>query len=233
MPNSDLVGKRYKVDNDNLKKTLGDDISYENMKKIKSELEKEKISNIDNFNKKNGSETLKWIDNNLKKDRDSIDNIKRIRMNTGQENQFKKEHEKDRDNTNITSINLPNLHKGSMNKQIMSNKVSYNESINKTKNMNEEKDFYPEFKEMRYSNIADVKNDLKSLNKFFVDASAYVHNNEFLKNDFMDCWRKIERSIKLLEMNLKIQPENNNLNESINSIKYLIEYMSNNNKTKI
>lgn len=131
MPNSSLIGKKYEVKDENLKKFLGNNISYENMKRIKSELENNKIKNIDLYKKEGGDGVLKWIDNTLKTDRDAIHNEKNTRMNAGEENQFKKEHNKDRDNTNITKVGLPNMHKGSINKQIMSNKVSYNESLEK------------------------------------------------------------------------------------------------------
>ena len=131
MPNSDLIGKNFEVKNENLKKYLGNNISYENMKRKKSELENDKIKNINNYNKNGGDNVLKWIDNTLKTERDTIHNEKNTRMNAGEENQFKKEHTKDRDNTNITKIGLPNLHKGSTNKNIMSNKVTYNEELQK------------------------------------------------------------------------------------------------------
>lgn len=132
MPNSDLIGKNYEVKDENLKKFLGSHISYENMKKKKSELENNQIKNIDVFNKQGGEKVLRWINNHLKTERDALHNEKKIRMNAGEENQFKKEHEKDRDNTNVTKIGgLASLHKGSVNNQISSNKVAYNESIEK------------------------------------------------------------------------------------------------------
>ena len=131
MPNSDLIGKNYEVKDENIKKFLGSTISYENMKKKKSELENNKLKNKDFYNKNGGDSVLKWIDNTLKTDRDSIHNEKKTRMDAGEENQFKKEHEKDRDNANPTGVSLPSIHKGSVNRQIMTNKVAYNESIEK------------------------------------------------------------------------------------------------------
>jgi hypothetical protein len=73
--------------------------------------------------------------------------------------------------------------------------------------LNEEKDFYPEFKEMRYTNISDVKNDLESLNKFFIKISPILKNYEggnFSYGEVADMWRKVERSIKQLDNELKI-----------------------------
>lgn len=70
--------------------------------------------------------------------------------------------------------------------------------------LNEEKDYYPEFKEMNYSNISSVKEDLKELNKFFKMMHGLLDRDGF-GNESADMWRKIERSIKLLdhELNLK------------------------------
>ena len=73
--------------------------------------------------------------------------------------------------------------------------------------LNEEKDFYPEFKEMRYSNISDVRNDLKSLNNFFIKISPILKNYEggnFSYGEVADMWRKVERSIKQLDNELQI-----------------------------
>ena len=130
MPNSDLIGKDFEVKDKNLIKYLGDTISYENMKKIKSELENYKTkNNFEKYKQEGGDLVLSWLNQNLTKERDAIYNVKKTKMDAGQENQFKKEHTKDRDNSNPTGLNLPNMHKGSMNRQIMSNKVTYNEEI--------------------------------------------------------------------------------------------------------
>ena len=69
--------------------------------------------------------------------------------------------------------------------------------------LNEEKDFHPEFKEMRYSNISEVRRNLESLNKFY----KLVHpqmDRVGLTNDSADMWRKIERSIELLDKELNL-----------------------------
>ena len=74
--------------------------------------------------------------------------------------------------------------------------------------LNEDKDYppiqhYPEFKEMRYSNIAEVKRNLESLNKFY----RMIHpqmDRVGLTNDSADMWRKIERSIELLDKELNL-----------------------------
>jgi len=61
----------------------------------------------------------------------------------------------------------------------------------------------PEFKEMSYTNISSVRNDLKSLAQFFNEISSTMHSTRF-SNNFSDNWRKIERSIKLIEQELNL-----------------------------
>lgn len=130
MPNLDLQKKQFSVDDATVKQFLNgnDMISYEYMKKIKSELDnKSENDSVD-------SKVLKWIDKKLNTSKDKIDGVKRTIMNSeGQGkkkggNAYKNTHEKDRDNANPTSIGLPKIHKGSTSRQIMSNKTTY-ESI--------------------------------------------------------------------------------------------------------
>ena len=130
MANSSLQGKMFKVENEAIQKFLGTNISYENMKKIKSELDNLKTSNINAFTAKGGEETLKWLNQALKKERDSIHSVKKTGMDAGRENQFKKEHEKDKDNADPTGVRIPTLHKGSVRRQIETNKITY-ESLDK------------------------------------------------------------------------------------------------------
>lgn len=131
--NSDLKDKVYNVDEEH-QKFLGPTISYHNLKMSKSRMEKAKEDeNFAEFERRGGENTLKWIDNTLKTDRDSLHNSKKIGMDAGRENQFIKTHEKDRDNANPTASagGLPKINKGSINRKIMTNKEVYNESLNK------------------------------------------------------------------------------------------------------
>ncbi len=90
-------------------------------------------------------------------------------------------------------------------------KITLNELENLVKQIiKEEKNFYPETKEMSYSNISDVKNTLVGLNKMFINLSPIVKENDgkfgnVSYNDFAYQWRKLEESIKLLNHNLKIE----------------------------
>lgn len=129
MANSELLNKTYQVP-ENLQKYIGANVSYKNMKMIKSRLDKAKTENTDEYKRKGGDETLKWVENSLKTDRDAIYNRKKIGMDTGRENQFIEKHEKDRDNANPTKVGgLPKLNKGNISRKIMSNKEVYNESL--------------------------------------------------------------------------------------------------------
>ncbi len=130
MPNSDLQGKTYEVDPLH-HKYLGANISYEALKMRETRMKKaQEAKNTTEFDRYGGGETLKYIQNTLKIDRDALKSTKKIGMDTGRENQFIQTHEKDRDNANPTAVGgLPQMNKGSINRKIMSNKEVYNESI--------------------------------------------------------------------------------------------------------
>jgi hypothetical protein len=129
MANSELLNKTYQVP-ENLQKYIGSNISYENIKMIKTRLKKAKKENPEEYKRKGGDETIKWIENSLKTDRDAIYNRKKIGMDTGRENQFIEKHEKDKDNANPTKVGgVPKLNKGNISRKIMSNKEVYNESL--------------------------------------------------------------------------------------------------------
>lgn len=130
MPNIDLKNKKFDIDNDSIKSYFGDNdvASYEYMNKVKSELTNKKDKNEED------TKTLRWIDKKLGKEIDSIEAPKRIIMQTDGQggksggNAFKDTHTKDRDNANPTKVRIPKIHKGSVERQIMTNKVYY-ESI--------------------------------------------------------------------------------------------------------
>jgi thymidylate synthase len=131
MANSKLESKTYNVPSE-FETFLGSTISYENLKMTKTRLNKLKNEgNLEEFEKKGGENALKWINNELKKDRDAIYNVKKTGMDAGRENQFIKKHEKDK-NANPTAVGgLPKLNKGNISRKILTNKEVYNESINK------------------------------------------------------------------------------------------------------
>jgi len=130
MPNSDLVSKSYNVP-EQYKQFLGTTVTYSNAKMIKTRLNQAKTDgNIAEFNKKGGDSVLRWIEDTLKTDRNSIKSVKKTGMDAGRENEFIKKHEKDKDNTNPTAVGgLPKINKGSISRKIMSNKEVYNEEI--------------------------------------------------------------------------------------------------------
>lgn len=129
MPNSQLQSKVYPVPQE-YQQHLGSSISYENMKMTKSRLEQaKKAGNVAEFDRKGGDKTLKWIDETLKTDRDSIHGEKKIGMDTGRENQFIQNHEKDKSKNPTRVGGLPKINKGNVSRKIMSNKEVYNESF--------------------------------------------------------------------------------------------------------
>lgn len=68
-----------------------------------------------------GEDMKKWVTKMLNNDRNSIHQSKKIAMETGKENAFRKTHSKDRDNANPTAVRMPNISKGSANRNIMTN----------------------------------------------------------------------------------------------------------------
>lgn len=131
MPNSRLVDKVYPVP-EHLQSFLSPSISYHNLKMTKTRMNQAKKDNPTEFNSKGGDNVLRWVEEALKKDRDSIHDVKQTGMKAGRENQFIKKHEKDRDNANPTAVGgLPKINKGNISRKIIDDKEVYNESIEK------------------------------------------------------------------------------------------------------
>jgi len=129
MANSQMEGKTYAVP-ENLRTFLGNAITYENLKMTKTRLTQAKeAENLDEFNRKGGENALKWIEETLKTDRDSIYGIKKTGMEAGRENQFLKTHEKDTSKNPTKVGGLPKMNKGNVSRKIMTGKEVYNESF--------------------------------------------------------------------------------------------------------
>lgn len=128
MPNSELINKSYVVDDEVAKKSLGGNISGNNLTTTKSRLENKDSLTSDE------ETTLAWINRMYEKERSTIDGSKRNKMKTGLENQYKKTHTKDRSNVNVTKIGgLAKLtssgEHSKVSDQIENNRVQYYESI--------------------------------------------------------------------------------------------------------
>jgi hypothetical protein len=132
MANSQLQGKSYEIDPIH-HKYLGASSSYEALKMHQSRMSKAKdLNNTPEFDRYGGDATLKYIGELLTQDRNVIKTKKKVGMDAGRENEFLGTHEKDRDNANPTGVGgVPMMHKGSINRKIMSNKEVYNESFDK------------------------------------------------------------------------------------------------------
>ena len=92
MPNLDLENKKFPIDNERVKKHFNsNEVSYNNATTKKSRLEKKKETNglteEENI-------VLDWLNKKLDQETKSVDIGKRIRMNTGVENAFKKTRQK-------------------------------------------------------------------------------------------------------------------------------------------
>jgi hypothetical protein len=160
MPNSDLKGKIYNVPEPVVSKVTaalskyqngGDtkgykkakriantkEMSYEQMKMMLTFFNKYEDKDPDSEYYLNGGETMKdWVSKTLGDSRDAIHHTKKIQMDTGRENVFKKTHEKDKANADPTRIRMPKIHKGSKMRNIMNNDTVYeslDEEINHIK----------------------------------------------------------------------------------------------------
>lgn len=130
MPNSRLINKSYPVPPEH-QKFLGTHVSYPNLKMTKSRMKKAKdAENLEEFNRKGGENVYKWVEETLKKDRDTIYNTKKIGMETGRENQFLSTHEKDTSKNPTKVGGLPKINKGNVSRKIMTGKEIYNEAVN-------------------------------------------------------------------------------------------------------
>jgi hypothetical protein len=77
----------------------------------------------------NGGDKMKtWVNNTLNKSRGDVTREKRTKSDAGMKNQFKKSHTKDRENKNVTKVNVARPQNTA--RQIFTNKTVYKEMIN-------------------------------------------------------------------------------------------------------
>lgn len=106
-------------------------ISYSQMKRLKNYFDNYEGDGSDTEYKLIGGETMKkWIDKSLSTSRETVHAEKKVRMDAGEENQFIKTHEKDKDNADPTRVRMPQIHKGSKLRNIMANDTIYEEIEN-------------------------------------------------------------------------------------------------------
>ena len=152
MANKDLYGKTYTVPNGVIS-SLSNEInrnknnkslkgykraqnivndramSYSMLKRMKNFFDSYKGGKGDSEYLINGGEKMKtWVNNTLNKNRGDITRQKRLKSDSGMKNQFKKTHTKDRDNKNVTKVNVARAQNNS--REIFTNKTVYKEMIN-------------------------------------------------------------------------------------------------------
>jgi len=113
-----------------------DMIEYKSMKRIKNWFDNFDGSNKDIEYNLNGGKTMhNWVDSTLNKERLAIEGPKKIKSQTGLANQFIKQHTKDNNSINKTSIKtrIPKMYKDVAG-QISRGKPIY-EEINRMKNL--------------------------------------------------------------------------------------------------
>lgn len=103
-------------------------ITYAQMKRLKNYFDSYEGDGFDDEFKLIGGYTMqKWVDKALGTSRDAVHDVKQTRMDAGEENQFKRTHEKDKDNADPTNVRMVKVHKGSKLRNIMSNNTIYEE----------------------------------------------------------------------------------------------------------
>jgi len=103
-------------------------ISYSMLKRIKNFFDSFGGEKTDPEYLINGGDKMKtWINNTLDKSRGDIKRQKTLKSDAGMKNQFKKAHTKDRENKNVTKVNLARPVSGS--RELKTNKPVYTEMI--------------------------------------------------------------------------------------------------------
>ncbi len=151
MANKDLYGNNYTVPN-NVISSINNEISrnknnkslkgykraqnivndksmtYSMLKRMKNFFDGFKGSTSNSEYLINGGEKMKtWVNGTLDKSRGDVNRQKKIKADSGMKNQYKKTHTKDRENKNVTKVNVPRVQNNS--RQIFTNKTVYKEMI--------------------------------------------------------------------------------------------------------
>lgn len=129
MANANLKDKIYVYNGEKLTYTA---LAMRESRLLKAKERCNKNNDCLEFNKLGGDAELKKLESIIHKEQTADYNAKKTAMDAGLENRFINKHEKDRDNSNPTGVGgVPKIHKGSINRKIMSNKEVYNESLSK------------------------------------------------------------------------------------------------------
>lgn len=92
----------------------------------------ENNQNCSEYQRLGGENRYHEISGLVKTAKDANYNEKKVGMDAGRQNQFIRNHTKDKDNANPTAVGgTPKVTKGDINRKIMSNKEVYNENIEK------------------------------------------------------------------------------------------------------
>lgn len=104
-------------------------MKYEQLKRIKNYLDNAEDPNDVEYRLNGGDDMKKWVESALRTARNLIYNMKKTRSDAGEENVFKKPHTKDK-SKNPTDVNVPKVHKGSQNRNVTTDKVTYESTLN-------------------------------------------------------------------------------------------------------
>jgi hypothetical protein len=98
-------------------------VNYGQAKKIKHEMENDLDPKA--YKLVGGDDLLEWLNDRLTRERKIVDSNKRVKMNAGLNNQFKKTHKKN-NSKNPTKVRLVKTQKN--NDEILNNRAVYNEA---------------------------------------------------------------------------------------------------------
>ena len=132
MPNAALKDKLHNDNSNDNKKEKYTALAMQESRLKKAKKYGEETGNWTEFQNLGGDAELKRLEGIIHTAQNANYNAKKTGMDAGRENQFIQKHEKDVDNANPTGIGgNPMMHKGSINKKIMTGKEIYNEGITK------------------------------------------------------------------------------------------------------
>jgi len=251
MPNIALKDKLHHTGDDKKEKYTALAMQETRLKKAKKI--GEETGDWTEFRGLGGELELKRLENIIHTAQNANYNVKKTGMDAGRENQFIEKHEKDKDNANPTGVGgMPMVNKGSMNDKIMTNKEVYNE--NELPHITQSSGI------VKITSIDDMKKLIKTvlpencyLKRFYQPLSRFeitnqnkpnlnvtiegrngfikITNSKEVKSYKVTEITDISNSLrKMVEYELGVCFDINKINEEISEIRYLIEYMNNNNK---
>lgn len=128
--NSEISNNLQKSSDGDVKSHQAFAMELSRLRKAKDKCNKNK--DCSEFNRLGGEKKYKEIEKLVELEKEKNYRYKKVGMDAGRENQFIKNHDKDKDNSNPTAVGgVPKINKGSINDKIINNAEVYNEHFSK------------------------------------------------------------------------------------------------------